>query len=71
MKVSELIKRLEKCNSDCEVYFEETQTKDEDGITVGQYTIVDEVYEVGVRGENEEKFNTVRVILSSEEDKEE
>ncbi len=40
MKVSELIKRLEKCNSDCEVYFEETQTKDEDGITVGQYSIV-------------------------------
>ena len=66
MKVAELINRLQKCNPDCEVYFEETQTQNDDGIIVGVYSIVDCVCEVGVREKSDGQWNVERVVLSNE-----
>jgi hypothetical protein len=67
MKVSELIKVLEKCDKDCEVYFEETQTHKEDGIEVGVMSVVNSVYECGARENDSISWNKIRVVLSTEE----
>ena len=70
MKVSELIKALSKCNKDCEVYFEETQTKKEDGIETGVVSLVNSVYECKTRENNTDPWKAARIVLSNEcEDK--
>lgn len=66
MKVSELIKLLEKCDQDCEVFFEETTTKEEDGIEIGSITTVNSVQEVGVREDESQPWKVERVVLSNE-----
>ena len=66
MTVEKLIKSLEKCDPALEVYFQETQTKQEDGVEIGKISIVDAVYEVALC-DDKEVFNPVRVELSSKE----
>ena len=67
MKVAELIKALEKCEPDLEVYFEEEQTTTDDGIELGAYVPIDTIFEVGVRPlDSNEEFKLTRVILSNE-----
>ncbi len=67
MKVKSLIKALEGCDPELDVYFEETQTKTEDGVELGKYSMVDAVYEVGVKENEDEDWKVTRVVLSNEE----
>ena len=70
MKVSELIIALEKCDKDCEVFFDETQTKIEDGIEMGVVSLVNSVYECRTRKNDTEPWKADRIVLSNEsEDK--
>ena len=67
MKVSELIKALEKCNKDCEVFFEEGVTEKENALWVGSIKSVTSVFEVGVREHEENPWHVERVVLSHDE----
>lgn len=67
MKVSELIKALSKCNKDSEVFFEETQTRKEDGIEIGVTSLVNSVYEVKIRENDNDPWKDCRVVLSAAE----
>lgn len=68
MKVHELIKALNNCHDDAEVFFEETTTRKEHGIDVGNITAVNSVYEVGTRLNEYQPWCVERVVLSSDED---
>ena len=68
MKVHELIKALNQCHDDTEVYFEETTTRKEHGIEVGSITAVNSVYEVGTRLNEYQPWCVERVVLSQSED---
>lgn len=62
MTVEKLIKVLEKCDKNSEVFFEET-TADKDGIY--SVCIVNSVYEVALK--EKEQWKPLRVVFSSME----
>lgn len=68
MKVHELIRVLNNCHDDAEVFFEETTTRKEDGIDVGNITAVNSVYEVGTRQNEYQPWHVKRVVLSYDKD---
>lgn len=65
MKVFELMNILCKCQTDAEVYFEETSQQIEDGIKLGTISKVNDVYEIGVRAGDEYPWKVQRVLLSN------
>ena len=67
MKVAELIRRLQKCSPDVEVYFEETQVSRKDGILIGKYSLVNEVEEHCIRESDDELWQPQRVLLIGKE----
>lgn len=62
MRVKELIKVLEGCNENSEVFFEETNMSE----GVGSITMVNSVFEVGIRENDAQPWNVVRVVLSND-----
>lgn len=65
MKVFELMSILSKCQTDAEVYFEETSQQIEDGVKLGTIAKVNDVYEIGVREGDEDLWKVQRVLLSN------
>ena len=66
MKVADLIKALNKCDRESEVFFEETTMIKDGGIETGSISMVNSVYEVGIRKNDSEPWSVSRVVLSND-----
>ena len=67
MKVSKLIKVLEKCDKNMEVYLQDSVPKKEDGVMVYSINQLDSVYEVKVKEEGSDEWTIARVELCPKE----